>query len=192
MIAIVNYKAGNIQSVQNALERLGAESIVTADIEQLTTADKVIFPGVGEARQAMRNLQETSLNRVIPELKQPVLGVCLGLQLMCKSTAEGNVDGLGIFDTLVKRFPPKENVPHMGWSDFTALKSELFTDINKSDDVYFVHSYYAEVCAQTIASTNYIEIFSSALQNNNFWATQFHPEKSGAVGDQIIKNFLAL
>lgn len=192
MIAIVDYKAGNIQSVQNALQRLGATSVVTSDKEQLKNADKVIFPGVGEAHQAMRNLQETGLNRVIPELKQPVLGVCLGLQLMCKSTAEGNVNGLGIFDTQVKRFPPKENVPHMGWNDFTNLKSKLFTDVDTSDDVYFVHSYYAEVCVHTIASTNYIEIFSSGLQNNNFWATQFHPEKSGAVGDQIIKNFLSL
>ncbi len=192
MIAIIKYNAGNIQSVQNALKRLGYESVITDDRETILSAEKVIFPGVGEASTAMQYLKERGLDEVITSITQPFLGICLGLQLMCKSTEEGNTKCLGIFDADVKLFPPKEKVPHMGWNSFDKLNGQLFNGINKNDDVYYVHSYFAEQCNDTIATCNYIKSFSTALQKDNFYATQFHPEKSAGVGEQILKNFLEL
>jgi glutamine amidotransferase len=192
MIAIIKYNAGNITSVQNSLTRLGYESIVTDDSERLKNADRVIFPGVGEASSAMNYLKERGLDETIRNLKQPVLGICLGQQLMCAFSEEGNVNCLGIFKTIVKKFPPSDLVPQMGWNSLTQLSGPLFQGINESDDVYFVHSYYAEICDNTVATCNYILPFSAALQKDNFYATQFHPEKSGKVGEQILMNFLKL
>jgi len=192
MIAIIKYNAGNILSVHNALSRLGYESVITDDADTIYAADKVILPGVGEARSAMKYLDERGLDKVISSVNKPFLGICLGLQLMCNSTEEGNTKCLGIFNTNVKLFPPKDKVPHMGWNNFVSLKGDLFKDINAADDVYYVHSYYAEQCKETIATCSYIQPFSAALQNNNFYATQFHPEKSAMVGEQILKNFLEL
>ena len=192
MIAIIKYNAGNIQSVQNALKRLGYESVITDDKETILAAEKVIFPGVGEASTAMQYLKERGLDDVIKSVTQPFLGICLGLQLMCNKTAEGNTECLSIFDADVKLFPPKEKVPHMGWNSFENLSGELFTGINKNDDVYYVHSYYAEKCYEAIAICNYIIPFSTALQKDNFYATQFHPEKSAGIGERILKNFLEL
>lgn len=192
MIAIIKYNAGNIRSVQNALNRLGYESIITDDPEQIRAASKVIFPGVGEASTAMKYLQEKGLDEEIKSLKQPVLGICLGLQLMCKWTEENDTSCLDIFDLMVKKFPPNEIVPQMGWNNFKTLKGKLFEGINVNDDVYFVHSFYAEVGSATTAVTDYILPFSAAVQKDNFYATQFHPEKSADVGEQILKNFLAL
>lgn len=192
MIAIVKYNAGNIASVQNSLTRLGFTSIVTDDIVELKNADKVIFPGVGEASSAMKYLKDRNLDELIRSLKQPVLGICLGQQLMCAFSEEGNVNCLGIFKTMVKKFPPSDLVPQMGWNSLTQLSGPLFQGINESDDVYFVHSYYAELCEHTVATCDYIVPFSAALQKDNFYATQFHPEKSGSVGEQILMNFLKL
>jgi glutamine amidotransferase len=192
MIAIVKYNAGNIRSVQNALKRLGYECIITDDPTTILNAEKVIFPGVGEASTAMRYLRERGLDTVIKSVTQPFLGICLGLQLMCNKTEEGNTSCLGIFDTDVKLFPPKEKVPHMGWNSFTSIEESLFDGIDKNNDVYFVHRYYAELNEDTIATCNYITLFSSALQKDNFYATQFHPEKSAEIGGQILKNFLKL
>lgn len=192
MIAIIKYNAGNIRSVQNALNRLGYESIITDSPTEIKTADKVIFPGVGEASTAMKYLKERLLDELIVSLTQPVLGICLGLQLMCNFSEEGNTKCLGIFDTSVKKFPATDIIPHMGWNNFTQLKSHLFTGVNTEDNVYFVHSYYAEINENTIATTNYILPYGSAMQKNNFYATQFHPEKSARVGEQILNNFLQL
>ncbi len=192
MIAIVKYNAGNIASVQNALTRLGCESVVTDDVDALRNADKVIFPGVGEASSAMNYLKDRNLDEVIRSLKQPVLGICLGQQLMCAFSEEGNVNCLGIFKTMVKKFPSTDLVPQMGWNSLTQLSGPLFQGINESDNVYFVHSYYAELCEQTAATCDYIVPFSAAMNKDNFYATQFHPEKSGAVGEQILLNFLKL
>ena len=192
MIAILKYNAGNTKSVQNAIQRLGYECMVTDDIAQLQAADKVIFPGVGEAGSAMEYLTAKGLDTVLKNLTQPVLGICLGLQLMCTASEEGSTAGLGIFDVLVKKFPPQGIVPHMGWNNFSAINSELFKDISTQDNIYFVHSYYAELCENTIAQCDYLLPFSAALQKDNFYAVQFHTEKSGAVGEQILKNFLAL
>jgi len=192
MIAIIKYNAGNIKSVQNALTRLGYDSIITDDKAALLSANKVIFPGVGEASSAMKYLKEKELDKVILSITQPFLGICLGLQLMCKNSEEGNTKCLGIFEPEVKRFPPIEKVPHMGWNNFESVKGELFTNIKKSDDVYYVHSYFANPCKETVATCNYIMPFSAAIQKNNFYATQFHPEKSASVGEQILKNFLEL
>lgn len=193
MIAIIKYNAGNIQSVQNALKRLGYDSIITDDKEKILEAEKVIFPGVGEASSAMKYLKEKELDKVISSITQPFLGICLGLQLMCEKSEEGDTQCLGIFDTEVKRFPPNDKVPHMGWNGLRPIKkSKLLSSINVSDDVYYVHSYYADQCANTIATCDYITPFSAALQKNNFFATQFHPEKSADVGEQILKNFLEL
>lgn len=192
MIAIIKYNAGNISSVKNALARLGEEAVVTDQPEQIKRAEKVIFPGVGEAGTAMAYLGSRGLDELIMSLRQPVLGICLGLQLMCQSSEEGNTRGLGIFNTLVKKFPPEDKVPHIGWNNFTEIKGPLFDGINKADDMYFVHGYYAESCPQTVAESLYIRPFSAALQQDNFFATQFHPEKSSFVGEQILKNFLAL
>ena len=192
MIAVAKYNAGNIRSVQNALQRLGYESVVTDDSELLKNAEKVIFPGVGEASSAMKYLKDKSLDVVIKSLKQPVLGICLGQQLMCAFSEEGNVNCLGIFKTIVKKFPPRDIVPHMGWNNLTNLNGVLFDGVSELDDFYFVHSYYAELCKDTTASCNYIVPFSAALNVNNFYATQFHPEKSGKIGETILQNFLTL
>lgn len=192
MIAILKYNAGNVTSVENAVRNLGYSTVVTDDIEVLKSAEKVIFPGVGEASSAMKHLKEKGLDKVIQQLTQPVLGICLGMQLMCESSEEGETKGLGIFDVKVLKFPPKDLVPQMGWNNFTSLKGELFKDIQLENDCYFVHGYYAEICPETIAVTDYILPFSAALQKNNFYATQFHPEKSAKIGLQILNNFLKL
>lgn len=192
MIAIIKYNAGNIKSVQNAVQRLGFKCEVTDDIEKIRNADKVIFPGVGEAKSAMKYLKLHNLDKLIPSLQQPVLGICLGLQLMCKHSEEGNTKCLGIFDTKVHRFPADKIVPQMGWNNFETIKGELFKGINISHDVYYIHSYYASVCELTSATCNYILPFSAAMQKNNFYATQFHPEKSADVGEKILMNFLHL
>ncbi|MBK9590923.1 MAG: imidazole glycerol phosphate synthase subunit HisH [Crocinitomicaceae bacterium] len=192
MIAIVKYNAGNIASVQNALTRLGFESVVTDNVDELRSSEKVIFPGVGEASSAMKYLKDRNLDEVIRSLKQPVLGICLGQQLMCAFSEEGNINCLGIFKTMVKKFPPTDLVPQMGWNSLSKLSGQLFQGIVESDDVYFVHSYYAELCKNTVATCDYILPFSAALQKDNFYATQFHPEKSGSVGEQILINFLKL
>jgi glutamine amidotransferase len=199
MIAIVKYNAGNITSVKNAIERLGFECIVTDDSNELEKADKVIFPGVGEASSAMEYLKEKGLDEVIKNLKQPFLGICLGMQLMCDYSEEGNADCLGIFKTNVKKFPPLDLVPQMGWNTIYQNGNEserkeigLFKNVNEDDDVYFVHSYYAEVCEDTVATCDYILNFSAALQKDNFYGVQFHPEKSGKVGEEILREFLIL
>ena len=192
MIAIIKYNAGNIKSVENAVKRLGYNCIVTDDAEQIRTADKVIFPGVGEASSAMKYLKKYKLDILIKSLQQPVLGICLGQQLMCKYSEEGNTSCLGIFDTTVKKFPPKEIVPHMGWNNLQSLKKNLFEGVKETDDVYFIHSYYCEICNGTTAVCDYILPFSAAMQKGNFYATQFHPEKSAAVGENILKNFMKI
>lgn len=192
MIAIIDYGAGNIRSVQNALQRINVDSVVTSDQEIILNSEKVIFPGVGEASTAMKQLKEKQLDVLIPTLTQPVLGICLGLQLMCTSSEEGNTPCLGIFDAVVRRFNSDQIVPHMGWNNCTNISSELLNEIHSSDDFYFVHSYYAELCANTIATGNYDFNFSAALQKNNFYATQFHPEKSAGVGERILQNFINL
>jgi glutamine amidotransferase len=190
MIAIIKYNAGNISSVQNALTQLGYESIITGDKDKILNAEKVIFPGVGEANSAMKYLRETGLDKVILSVKKPMLGICLGLQLMCSYSEEGDTECLGIFDTMVKKFPATEKVPHMGWNNFSSLKGGLFDGILSSQDMYYVHSYYAEVNDQTTATCDYILPFSAAIKKANFYATQFHPEKSADVGTQLLKNFL--
>lgn len=192
MIAIINYNAGNIRSVQNAISRLGYDSVITNEAQEIRKADKVIFPGVGEASTAMRYLKEKQLDSLIQNLEQPVLGICLGMQLMCDSSEEGNTKGLGIFPNQVKLFKGSELVPHMGWNDFELVKGELFKGLSKENNTYFVHSYYAEVGEFTTAICNYIEPFSAALEKENFFATQFHPEKSSSIGSKILNNFLNL
>lgn len=192
MIAIIKYNAGNIRSVKNAITRLGYESIITDDKEEILNANKVIFPGVGEASSAMKYLRDKGLDKVILSIKKPMLGICLGLHLMCEYSEEGDTKCLGIFNTKVKKFPPKEKVPHMGWNSFSNVNGNLFKDIKIDDNMYYVHSYYAEINEQTMASCNYIIPFSSAMQHGNFYATQFHPEKSADVGAQLLKNFLEL
>jgi len=192
MIAILKYNAGNIQSVHNALDRLGLASIVTDNIEELQSADKVIIPGVGEASSAMKYLIARGLDSTIKSLRQPVLGICLGLHLMCLYSDEGCTKCLGIFDASVKKFPPFDKVPHMGWNNFTALKGNLFKGVNISEDVYYVHSYYAEITSYTSAICDYVLPFSAAMHKDNFYAVQFHPEKSADTGIRILKNFLDL
>lgn len=192
MIAIIKYNAGNIRSVKNALTRLGYKSIITDDPEELMSATKVIFPGVGEASSAMNYLRTRKLDKVITSLKQPVLGICLGLQLMCRHSEENNTECLGIFDSDVKLFPPVDKIPHMGWNNFLTKKGDLFNGILPEDDVYYVHSYYSEISSCTIATCDYILPFSAAMQKKNFYATQFHPEKSADIGEKILKNFLEL
>jgi imidazole glycerol-phosphate synthase subunit HisH len=192
MIAILKYNAGNIKSVNNALNRLGYKSIITDDISEIQNADKVIFPGVGEAGTAVQYLREHGLDQVITSLTQPVLGICLGLQLMCRHSEEGDTKCLGIFDCDVKLFPPVEKIPHMGWNNCMTLKGDLFKGITIKDDLYYVHSYYAEIASCTIATCDYIVPFSAAMQKGNFFATQFHPEKSAGTGERILKNFLEL
>lgn len=192
MIAIIKYNAGNIRSVQNALNRLGYESMITDDPDEIRKASKVIFPGVGEASSAMEYLQERGLDLVIKDLKQPVLGICLGLQLMCKHSEEGNTECLGIFDNNVVKFKGDGLIPHMGWNEHATVEGPLFKNVKLADDVYFVHSYFASVNSNTKAVCDYIQPFSSVLNKDNFYATQFHPEKSAGVGERILKNFLAL
>jgi glutamine amidotransferase len=191
-IAIIKYNAGNIMSLEFALKRIGFECEVTDDFDLIRSADKVIFPGVGEASTTMLYLKQKKLDLLIMDLKQPVLGICLGLQLMCRYSDEGNTKCLGIFDEDVRYFEPKLKVPHMGWNNVNKLKSPLFTADIENQFVYFVHSYYAETGPDTIATTDYIVPFSSALNKNNFFATQFHPEKSGTVGEKILRNFIGL
>ena len=191
-VAIVDYGAGNIQSLRFALDRLGVVSVLTANPEVLRTADKVIFPGVGEASSAMKKLRATGLDTLLPTLKQPVLGICLGMQLMCNSTAEGNTQGLGIFDCEVQRFPTIVKVPQMGWNTLSATKGALFENIAANEYMYLVHSYYAPLIEETIAATTYGETYSTALQKENFYGVQFHPEKSSKAGSQLLSNFLAL
>lgn len=194
-VVVIKYNAGNIYSVVHALRRLGVEPVVTADEAVIRASDKVIFPGVGEATTTMRFLKERKMDELITSLTQPVLGICLGMQLMCKSSEEGNVDCLGIFDVAVKLFVPTQQtqkIPHMGWNQLYDVKSNLFSEQLNEQFVYFVHSFYVPMCEHTIATTDYIQPFSAALNKNNFYATQFHPEKSGDVGEQILKNFLAL
>lgn len=192
MIVILKYNAGNIKSVQNALARLGFECMITDDPGELMNADKVIFPGVGEAGSAMKYLTERGLDKTIISLKQPVLGICLGLQLMCHHSEEADTKCLGIFDAEVKLFPPVDKIPHMGWNNFLSMKGNLYKGISIRDDVYYVHSYYTEICALTSATCDYIIPFSASLQKDNFYATQFHPEKSAGVGEKILLNFLEL
>lgn len=194
-VAIVKYNAGNIRSVDCALRRLGVEAHVTADKEWLQSADKVIFPGVGEAETTMKHLRATGLDGLIKDLRQPVLGICLGMQLMCRHSEEGNVDCLRIFDADVKRFVPQrheEKVPHMGWNTVGKLNSPLFQGVCDGEFVYFVHSFYVPEGEFTAATTDYILPFSAALHKDNFYATQFHPEKSGDTGEKILRNFLEL
>lgn len=192
MIAILNYNAGNISSVENALNRLGYDCLLTDDAKELSAADKVIFPGVGEASSAMKYLKEKKLDVLIQNLQQPVLGICLGMQLLCSHSEENDTAGLNIFENKVKKFPPMNLVPHMGWNNLEFKNSPLFEAIDRSADVYFVHSYYATINENTIATTDYILPFSAALQKNNFYALQFHPEKSADTGNQILKNFLSI
>lgn len=192
MIAIIKYNAGNIRSVVNALSRLGYIATVTDDKEEIINADKVIFPGVGEAGSAIKYLREHKLDSVIKSLNQPVLGICLGLQLMCRYSDEGNTECLGIFDAAVHRFPKNDKVPHMGWNNFTSLRGDLFKGITVETDLYYVHSYYADISSCTTAVCNYILPFSAAMRKDNFYATQFHPEKSASNGELILKNFLEL
>lgn len=191
-LKIVNYGAGNIKSIQFAFKRLGVEAVLSNNPEEIIKADKVIFPGVGEASSAMKMLKESGLDTLIPQLTQPVLGICLGMQLMCKHTEEGDTKGLGIFDTNVKRFSNNVKVPQMGWNTVTNLKSKLFKTISEGDYMYLVHSYYAENCTQNISTSDYEIQYASALENNNFYGVQFHPEKSSKVGEQLLKNFLEL
>lgn len=190
MIAILKYNAGNVTSVINTINRLGYQTVITDDIETLQNAGKVIFPGVGEASSAMRYLKERNLDVLIKSLKQPVLGICLGLQLLCQYSEEGDTEGLGVFENTVKRFPEKGIIPHMGWNNFTEVKGDLFQNLSAENDFYFVHSYYATTNENTVATTDYILPFSAALQKDNFYAVQFHPEKSAATGVQLLKNFL--
>jgi glutamine amidotransferase len=198
MIAIIKYNAGNVQSVQYALQRLGVESIVTDDETLIRSADKVIFPGVGHAAPAMQYLKDRNLDQLIVSLQQPVLGICLGLQLMCKHSEEGNTHCLGIFDEAVKLFAPPTpgeagrglKVPQIGWNSIYNFKSVLFDGLKEGDYVYTVHSYYAALGNETAATTDYIQPYSASLQKNNFYAVQFHPEKSGLVGETILNNFI--
>ncbi len=194
-IVIINYGAGNIQSIKFAIERLGHTAILSNNEEEIRTADKVIFPGVGEASSAMAKLRDTGLDKVIPTLKQPVLGICLGMQLMCNGSEEGDTKGLGIFDVDVIRFRESEHtikVPQIQWNTINDLKSTLFTSVDNNAYIYMVHSFYAPITAETIATTQYGVAYSSALAKDNFYGTQFHPEKSSAVGEQILKNFLEM
>lgn len=192
MIAIIKYNGGNVSSVQNALNRLGAESIITDDFELIKNADKVIFPGVGEASSTMKILKKKGLDQLIPTLKQPVLGICLGMQLMCKNNEEGNTIGMGIFDVNVKKFPAEDIIPHMGWNTISDFKQNIYSGIKEESDVYFVHSFYCELSENTTSVCDYILPFSASLQKDNFYAMQFHPEKSGKIGSQLLQNFLKL
>lgn len=191
-IIIINYGAGNIKSIQFAFKRLGYDAILSNNPAEILSADRIIFPGVGEASSAMKMLEESGLDVLIPTLKQPVLGICLGMQLMCESTEEGNTKGLGIFKSKVKRFSNDLKVPQMGWNVIKDLKSDLFKGIKENEYMYLVHSYYAEHCPETISKTDYGINYASALQHNNFYGVQFHPEKSSLAGAKILQNFIEL
>lgn len=191
-LIIINYGAGNIKSIQFAFNRLGYDAILSNDSKEIKSADKVIFPGVGEASSAMKMLKESGLDTLIPTLKQPVLGICLGMQLMCLHTEEGDTQGLGIFQTHVKRFSNRVKVPQMGWNVIKNLKSDLFKGVKENEYMYLVHSFYAEHCNETIAATDYEINYASALQHKNFYGTQFHPEKSSHAGAKILQNFIEL
>ncbi|MEP2058872.1 MAG: imidazole glycerol phosphate synthase subunit HisH [Maribacter litoralis] len=190
-IVIINYGAGNIQSIKFAIKRLGFDAVLSSDASEIQNADKVIFPGVGEASSAMKMLLNSGLDKVIPTLKQPVLGICLGMQLMCNSSEEGNTTGLGIFDVDVVKFDNTVKVPQIGWNKIENLKSSLFTDVPE-DYIYLVHSFYAPLCKETIAQCSYGINYSAALKKDNFYGTQFHPEKSSDVGEKILENFLKI
>lgn len=192
MIAIIDYASGNVKSVENAVQRLGLKTVVTRDHEIIQKADKVIFPGVGEASTAMKNLRNKGLDELIPTLTQPFLGICLGQQLLCDFSEEGDTPGLGIFNIKVKKFPAIDTVPHMGWNSLIQRKGELFNNLNEDEDFYFVHSYYCEINDNTTSVCDYIVPFSATLQKDNFYGTQFHPEKSGDAGSIMLKNFLTL
>lgn len=195
MIAIINYDAGNIRSVENALKRLGAEYVLTDKPEEILAADRVILPGVGNAAEAMASLESKGLVPVIKSIRRPVLGICVGLQILCRDSEEGNAKCMGVFDSHVRRFPsdPDAKVPHMGWNQLGNMEKKLFTGLKSGDSVYFVHSYYPTLCPDTIATCRHGEVmFSAALKYENFYGTQFHPEKSGDVGEKIIRNFISL
>lgn len=191
-IAIIDYGAGNIQSIKFAIKRLGFDAVLSKDAEEIKAADKVIFPGVGEASSAMRMLKSTGLDKLIPQLEQPVLGICLGMQLMCEHSEEGNTEGLGIFDARVVKFDNSVKVPQIGWNQIYDLESELFDGIKEKEYVYLVHSFYVKECEETIASTEYRVEYTSAIKKNNFYGVQFHPEKSSNAGEKILENFLKL
>ena len=189
-IVIINYGAGNIQSIKFAIKRLGYEAVLSSDVSEIKNADKVIFPGVGEASSAMKKLIDSGLDKLIPTLKQPVLGICLGMQLMCHSSEEGNTAGLGIFDVDVVKFDSSVKVPQIGWNQINKLKSNLFHGVTENEHIYLVHSFYAPLCTETIAVCSYGLDYTAALKKDNFYGTQFHPEKSSGVGEKILKNFL--
>jgi len=190
-VVVIKYNAGNIRSVLFALERIGVNAIVSDDHEVIRSADRVIFPGVGEASSAMKYLREKGLDTLISSLTQPVLGICLGMQLMCAHSEENDTTCLGIFDQQVRLFPENGyKIPQIGWNNITHLKTSLFQDVDENAYMYFVHSYYVENCNNAIATTDYITAFSSAVQKNNFYAVQFHPEKSGDAGQKILENFI--
>lgn len=194
-VAIIKYNAGNIRSVVNSFRRLGVEPTVTDDNETVAGADRVVFPGQGEASTVMKYLRERQLDRLIKELRQPVLGICIGQQLLCRHSEEGDTECLGVFPIDVKRFRPEsheDKIPAMGWNEIGGLKSPLFKNVDAGGFVYFVHSYYVPLCQYTAATTEYIHPYSAAIHKDNFYATQFHPEKSGVVGERIIENFLKL
>jgi glutamine amidotransferase len=191
-IVIINYGAGNIQSIKFAIERLGYSAILSDSEQEIGAADKVIFPGVGEAGTAMAKLRASGLDKQIPKLRQPVLGICLGMQLMCHSSAEGDTKGLGIFDVDVVKFSNQVKVPQIGWNQIENLKSPLFNNIPDKEHIYLVHSFYAPICKDTIAESEYGLRYSAALGKDNFFGTQFHPEKSSTVGSQILRNFLEM
>ncbi len=197
-VAIVKYNAGNIYSVVNAMKRLGITPILTDDAEELQKADRILFPGQGQAREAMEYLKAHRLDQIIKDLRQPVLGICVGQQLLCRHSEEGDVDCIGIFDVDVKRFTPQrheDKVPAMGWNEIYNLETDLFKGLKEEENhpyAYFVHSYYVPLCQETIATADYILPYSASLHKDNFYTCQFHPEKSGKVGEQILKNFLEL
>lgn len=199
MIAIIDYKMGNLRSVENALHRLGAAYVVTDDAQTIRCADRVLLPGVGNCAEAMYNLRESGLIPIIKQLRQPVLGICVGLQVMCRDSEEGAEPGMltqcmNIFDSHVRRFPESDSlkVPHMGWNTIGNLEKKLFDGVHSGDSVYYVHSYYPTLCPDTIATTEHGVLFSAALKYEQFYGTQFHPEKSGDVGERILSNFLKL
>ncbi len=191
-IVQIDYGAGNVKNIQFAFERFGYSPVLTSDIDEIREADKVIFPGVGEASNAMDKLRRSGLHRIIPELSQPVLGICLGMQLLCELTEENNTIGLGIFPLEVKRFSNVVKVPQIGWNNIYGLKSHLFDAITENEYMYLVHSYYVPLCEETIAKCDYELPYSGAIRRNNFYGVQFHPEKSAAAGEQLLKNFLVL
>ncbi|WP_088341183.1 imidazole glycerol phosphate synthase subunit HisH [Robiginitalea sediminis] len=191
-VVIIDYGAGNIQSIRFAFERMGIHPELSDSAERISRADRVIFPGVGEAASAMAKLQRSGLDTLLPELQQPVLGICLGMQLMCRYSEEGDTPGLGIFDTVVRRFTPGLKVPQIGWNNISNLKSPLFKGVEEGSYIYLVHSYYAPLCPETVAESDYGLAYSAALARENFYGVQFHPEKSSRVGAKILQNFIEL